>query len=131
MTPPRRQRLKRGPLTGHKLNHALASADDAQLAGFRELAVGPHQLTYRQTERTFGLAAGAMAKGGPGGLPPGPLQGICDDLLEASIPAQFKDASTSLAVDWTDLESFSRPPPARGGPCADPEASWGHRKNNL
>ena len=23
------------------------------------------------------------------------------------------------------------PPPARGGPCADPEASWGHRKNNL
>ena len=21
--------------------------------------------------------------------------------------------------------------PARGGPCADPEASWGHRKNNL
>jgi hypothetical protein len=39
MTPPRRQRLKRGPLTGHKLNHALASADDAQLAGFRELAV--------------------------------------------------------------------------------------------
>jgi hypothetical protein len=34
-------------------------------------------------------------------------------------------------VDWTDLESFSRPPPARGGPCADPEAWWGHRKNNL
>ena len=29
------------------------------------------------------------------------------------------------------MESFSRPPPARGGPCADPEASWGHRKNNL
>ncbi len=65
------------------------------------------------------------------GLPPGPLQGICDDLLEASISGQFKDASTSLAVDWTDLESFSRPPPARGGPCAGPEASWGHRKNNL
>ena len=44
---------------------------------------------------------------------------------------KFKDASRSLAVDWTDLESFSRPPPARGGDCADPEASWGHRKNNL
>ena len=29
------------------------------------------------------------------------------------------------------MESFSRPPPARGGLCADPEASWGHRKNNL
>ena len=34
-------------------------------------------------------------------------------------------------MDWTDLESFSRPPPARGGDCADPEAWWGHRKNNL
>jgi hypothetical protein len=34
-------------------------------------------------------------------------------------------------VDWTDLESFSRPPPHRTGDCADPEASWGHRKNNL
>ena len=39
--------------------------------------------------------------------------------------------SSDLAVDWTDLETFSRPPPARGGDCADPEASWGHRKNNL
>ena len=29
------------------------------------------------------------------------------------------------------MESFSRPPPARGGDCAGPEASWGHRKNNL
>ena len=56
---------------------------------------------------------------------------ICDNLLEASIPAESKDASTSLAVDWTDMESFSRPPPAKGGACADPEASWGHRKNNL
>ena len=56
---------------------------------------------------------------------------ICDDLLEASIPAESKDASTSLAVDWTDMETFSRPPPAKGGDCADPEASWGHRKNNL
>jgi hypothetical protein len=65
------------------------------------------------------------------GLPSGDLAGICDDLLEASIPAQSKDASASLAVDWTDMESFSRPPPAKGGPCADPEASWGHRKNNL
>ncbi len=46
-------------------------------------------------------------------------------------PEQFKDASRPLAVDWTDLESFSRPPPAKGGPCTDPEVSWGHRKNNL
>ena len=92
---------------------------------------GPHLLTYRQTERTFGLVAGALGDDHPGGLAPGRLQRICDALLEASVPEQVKDASTSLAVDWTDLESFSRPPPHGTSDCADPEASWGHRKNNL
>ena len=88
---------------------------------------GPHLLTYRQTERTFGLVADALAKDSPTGCPRGPLQRICDDLLEASVPEEFKDASTSLAVDWTDLESFSRPPSRGTSDCADPEASWGHR----
>jgi hypothetical protein len=115
----------------HQALTSLPEDDQIRLGIIADWKRGPHQLTYRQIERTFGLAAGALAKDEPGGLPPGPLQGICDDLLEASIPGQFKDASTSLAVDWTDLESFSRPRPARGGPCADPEASWGHRKNNL
>ncbi|HEX7164065.1 MAG TPA: hypothetical protein VF223_22850 [Trebonia sp.] len=92
---------------------------------------GPHRLTYRQTEYTFGLVAGALARDEPDGLPSRALQAVCDDLLEASIPEEFKDASTSLAVDWSDLETFSRPPPAKGGPCADPEASRGHRRNNL
>jgi len=92
---------------------------------------GPHRLTYRQAERTFGLAADALAKDEPDGLPSADLAGTCDDLLEASVPEKFKDASDSLAVDWTDMETFSRPPPAKGGDCADPEASWGHRKNNL
>jgi hypothetical protein len=92
---------------------------------------GPHQLTYRQTERTFGLAAKALGKDGSGGLPSQALQAACDDLLEASVPQTFTGASSSLAVDWTDLESFSRPPPRGTSDCADPEASWGHRKNNL
>jgi hypothetical protein len=92
---------------------------------------GPHLLTYRQTEYTFGLVAGVLAGDEPDGRPSQALQGACDRLLEASVPEELKDASASLAVDWTDLESFSRPPPARGGDCADPEASWGHRKNNL
>ena len=34
-------------------------------------------------------------------------------------------------MDWSDLETFSRPPPRKPGGCADPEASWGHRRNNL
>ena len=92
---------------------------------------GPHLLTYRQTEYTFGLVAKALGNDEPDGLPSPALQAVCDDLLEASIPEEFKHASTSLAVDWTDLDSFSRPPPRGTSDCADPEASWGHRKNNL
>jgi hypothetical protein len=57
-------------------------------------------------------------------------------------------ASSSYAVDWTDHETWSRPPrtkrsgpepaahdpetgtPAQDAGCADPEASWGHRRGN-
>ena len=46
-------------------------------------------------------------------------------------PAGSRTPCASLAVDWTGLESFSRPPPRGTSDCADPEASWGHRKNNL
>jgi hypothetical protein len=115
----------------HQALTSLPEDDQVRLGIIADWKRGPHLLTYRQTERTFGLVADAVAKNEPGGLPSGLLQGTCDDLLEASIPDQFKDASTSLAVDWTGLESFSRPPPHGTGDCADPEASWGHRKNNL
>jgi hypothetical protein len=115
----------------HQALTSLPEDDQRRLGVITGWKGGPHLLTCRQTERTFGLATGALAKDHPDGLPSGRLQRICDDLLEASIPGQFKDASTSLAVDWTGMESFSRPPPAKGGDCADPEASWGHRKNNL
>jgi hypothetical protein len=115
----------------HQALVSLPADDQVRLGVITDWKHGPHLLTYRQTEYTFGLVADALAKDEPDGLPPDTLAGICDDLLEASVPEELKDASDSLAVDWTDLDSFSRPPPARGGPCADPEASWGHRKNNL
>ena len=115
----------------HQALVSLPTGDQRRLGVIADWKHGPHLLTYRQTERTFGLVTGALAKDEPDGLPSQALQAVCDDLLEASIPRTFKDASRSLAVDWTDLESFSRPPPAKGGDCADPEASWGHRKNNL
>jgi len=110
---------------------SLPGDDQRRLGVIADWKHRPHQLTYRQTEYTFGLVAKALGKDEPDGLPSPELQAICDDLLEASVPEQFKHASSSLAVDWTGLESFSRPPPAKGGNCADPEASWGHRKNNL
>jgi hypothetical protein len=115
----------------HQALISLPEHDQARLGVLADWKGGPHQLTYRQAEYTFGLVTGALGKDEPDGLPSGPLQRACDGLLEASVPEEFKDASRSLAVDWTDLESFSRPPPRGTSDCADPEASWGHRKNNL
>ena len=46
------------------------------------------------------------------------------------MPAGVAELSTSLAVDWTDTESFARPPLSDGAPTADPEASWGHRRGD-
>jgi hypothetical protein len=115
----------------HQALTALGEDDQRRLGVLADWKHGPHQLTYRQTERTFGLVADALGKDEPDGLPSPALQAICDDLLEASVPEESKDTSRSLAVDWTDLESFSRPPPRGTSDCADPEASWGHRKNNL
>ena len=111
----------------HQALTALPENDQARLGVIASWKAGPHRLTYRQTERTFGLVAGTLAKDPPDGLPSQTLAGICGQLLEASIPEELKHASTALAVDWTDVETFSRPPPRGTSDCADPEASWGHR----
>ena len=110
---------------------ALPEADQVRPGVTENWKTGPHQLTYRQVERTFGLVVKALAKEHPGGAPSQVLARISDDLLEASIPAGYKQASSALAVDWTDVESFSRPPRHGTTECADPEASWGHRNSNL
>jgi hypothetical protein len=115
----------------HQALTSLPEDEQRRLGVIADWKHGPHRLTCRQTERTFGLVTAALGKDAPDGLPSRALQAACDGLLEASIPDQFKHASTSLAADWTDLDSFSRPPPHGTSDCADPEASWGHRKNNL
>jgi hypothetical protein len=115
----------------HQALTSLPEGEQRRLGVLADGKNGPHRLTYRQTEYTFALVTAALAKDKPDGLPSPALQAACDDLLEASIPAEFKGAGRSLAADWTDLESFSRPPPRGTSDCADPEASWGHRKNNL
>jgi hypothetical protein len=115
----------------HRALTALPEADQRRLGVLTDWGNGPHLLTYRQAEYTFALVTAVLGKGQPDGLPAPELQRACDDLLEASVPEGLKDASRSLAVDWSDLETFSRPPPRGTSDCADPEASWGHRRNNL
>jgi hypothetical protein len=110
---------------------ALPEPDQARLGVTGQWKHGPHQLTYRQAEYTLGLIVKALAKDQPDGAPSGQLAGICDDLLEASIPARHKNTSSALAVDWTDVETFARPPRHGSTECADPEAAWGHRNSNL
>jgi hypothetical protein len=111
----------------HQALTGLPDADRIRLGVLADWKSGRHLLTYRQLERTHGLVVAALARDPPDGCPSPILAGLSDDLLEASIPAEFQDTSTALAVDWTDLETFSRPPPRNGRECADPEASWGHR----
>jgi len=110
---------------------SLPETDQKRLGITEQQDKGPHQLTYRQAENTFALVTGTLGKDEPDGAPARELQEVCDLLLEASIPPEFKTTSASLAVDWTDLESWSRPPPHGSTVCADPEAHWGHRNSNL
>jgi hypothetical protein len=114
----------------HQALMGLPEADRIRLRVVAAWKHGPHLLTYRQTERTCHLVVTALGKDRPDGGPSPDLAAFLDALLEASVPSEHKTATSALAVDWSDLETFSRPPPAKGGACADPEASWGHRRGD-
>jgi hypothetical protein len=109
---------------------ALGDDERRRLGVVVEWKGGSHLLTYRQTEYTMRLIEGALRKSTPDGEPSDVLQGLADDLIEASIGAAYKEATSAYAVDWTDVESFARPPLKVGGETADPEASWGHRRGD-
>jgi len=115
----------------HAALTSLPEADQARLGVTTTWKTGPHQLTYRQVEHTFRLITAALAKDEPDGAPTQALQAACDQLLEAAIPAEHARNSTALAADWTDIESWSRPPRTGSTECHDPEAHWGHRNSNL
>ncbi len=89
---------------------------------------GPHRLTYRQVEYTFSLVVGVLGRDAPDGAPSRELSDVVDALVEASVPAAYKEASSAVAVDWSDHESFAAPPTRTGSPGADPQAAWGHRR---
>ncbi|MDQ2759632.1 MAG: hypothetical protein M3Y17_04120 [Actinomycetota bacterium] len=141
----------------HQALTALPAQDKQRLGITAEWKHGPHLLTYRQVERTFALVVKALAKDEPDGSPSDVLSEVLDALLESSIQALGEPASSSYAVDWTDQETWSRPPPKQREQAehpgqsehasasadtetqtpskeqrsyADPEASWGHRRGN-
>jgi hypothetical protein len=110
---------------------ALVSLPQAAKLRLRVIAKwrkGPHLLTYRQLERTFKVLSKVLESSG--GAPGKALSDLVDSLVAASVPEEYENASSSLAVDWTDQETWSRPPPEKGGICADPDASWGHRRGH-
>jgi hypothetical protein len=113
----------------HKALTALPEREQLRLGVIAQWRAGPHPLSYRQVERTFSLVASALAREEPDGTPSEPLAEVLDRLLEASAEVLGEPASSSYAVDWTDLETFARPP-AQDGHCSDPEASWGHRRGD-
>jgi hypothetical protein len=117
-----------------RVHHALVNLDDGDR---RRLGVdidrrrGAHQLTYRQVEYTFGLLDHVLADATSDGQPGETLRRVVDALIEASIPDRYKQSTTAVAVDWTDLETWACPPLEPGGPSADPDASWGHRRGHA
>ena len=107
---------------------SLEETDRRRLGVTVDWRRGTHTLTYRQVERTFSLVTGALVKEHPDGAPSEALQEVLDALVEASVPDTVKNASRALAVDWTDVESFSTRRTKPTGTYADTEAAWGHRK---
>jgi len=110
----------------HKALVCLPETDLRRLEILVQSSAGPHLLTYRQVERTFGLVCNALSRPDPDGTPSEGLCEVVDALLEASVEQAYKDQSSSVAVDWTDHETFAKAP-LKDGKSKDVEASWGHR----
>jgi hypothetical protein len=107
---------------------ALAEADQRRLGVLARWRESWHRLSYRQVEYTFMRVTRALSKPVADGAPSELLAEILDRLLEASVQVLGVPASSSYAIDWTDLEAWARPPAKHSTePGSDPEASWGHR----
>jgi hypothetical protein len=113
-------------LTGvHKALSALSADQQLRLGVIARWKTGPHTLTYRQLEYTYRLIVKKLSKDHPDGSPSQPLSEALDALLEASVQVLGEPASSSYAVDWTDHETWSRPPPkhaAESEPQTEPAA---------
>jgi hypothetical protein len=114
----------------HRALLDLSIDDQWRLGVIANWKRGPHTLTYRQVERTFGLLIDLLGADAAPGTPSDSLALVVDQLMEASIPDLYKHASSALAIDWTDLDAWALPPHT-GQVGADPDASWGHRASHA
>jgi hypothetical protein len=112
----------------HQALLALPENDQRKLGVLARWRDGWHRLTYRQLEYTFARVVRALSKPVGDGAPSEQLSDTLDRLLEASVQELGVPATSSHAVDWTDLEAWARPPNKdKTRPSSDPEAAWGHR----
>ena len=94
----------------HQALLGLGEKDKWRLGVIAAWTHGPHTLTYRQLEYTFALITAKLSKDNPDGSPSETLSEIIDRLLEASVQVLGEPDSSSYAVDWTDHETWARPP---------------------
>ncbi len=99
----------------HRALIGLSEPDQRRLGVIAVWKSGPHELTYRQTERTFGLVNRALCKEKPDGAPSQALSEVMDALLQGSVKVLGVPESSSYAIDWAGFESFARPPRKRAG----------------
>ena len=97
----------------HKLLLALPADQQLRLGVIAQWKHGQHALTYRQLEYTFALVAGKLSKPEPDGSPSELLFEVLDALLEATVTVLGEPPSSSYAADWTDHQTWSRPPSQR------------------
>lgn len=99
---------------------ALPEADRRRLGVIAAWRSGPHELTYRQVERTFSLVAGALAKDEPDGEPPRRSQGRstpCWRRASRSAGSPGRARSPSTGPTWSPSPAHRRRA-ARSAPTA-------------
>ena len=105
----------------------LPAADRRRLGVLVERHCVAHLLTYRRTEHLNHLLEKVLEKDVPDGTATTRLGDLLDALTDASVPVAYAKASSALALDWTDYESFAHPT-GKDGVSADPGAAWEHRR---
>ncbi len=140
---------------GHRALSGLPAGTKLRLKAARFTREGLRTVSYRQFEDTFSVLVSVLD---PSPVPSfrgvgeddraahldtaragvdtvsrrALLDAVTDALLEASIPEAYRVSPSSLAIDWTDHETFARPRAREDPrPSSDPDASFGHAKRNA